>query len=68
MSFQDQTPHVELPATAEEIHEHSLVKERENGFVINCERCGCVSSLVRRDHDNIARCNDCYTNEFKQRI
>lgn len=37
-----------------------------NRWPINCARCGCVSSTVRRDHDNVARCNTCYSEEYKQ--
>jgi hypothetical protein len=31
---------------------------------IHCQRCGCVSSTVRRDHDNVARCATCYRDEY----
>jgi hypothetical protein len=43
-----------------------LVEPDKPGFEIHCERCGCVSSTVRRDHDNVARCDACYREEFKR--
>ena len=39
--------------------------ERELGQPIHCARCGAVSSTVRRDHDNVARCDVCYSTEYK---
>jgi hypothetical protein len=33
--------------------------ERLLGQPIHCEICGCVSSTVRRDEDNVARCDVC---------
>ncbi|HTU61306.1 MAG TPA: hypothetical protein VMF89_22780 [Polyangiales bacterium] len=41
--------------------------ERELGQPIHCARCGAVSSSVRRDHDNVARCDVCYRGEFEAR-
>lgn len=34
------------------------------GVDIHCARCGCVSSSVRRDHDNLWRCDACYAVEY----
>lgn len=35
-------------------------------WTIHCAVCGCVSSTVRRDHDNVARCDVCYSERYKQ--
>jgi hypothetical protein len=45
---------------AAQLHKDSIERERINGYVIHCERCGCVSSTVRRDRDAVARCAACY--------
>jgi hypothetical protein len=52
------------PACGAEAGEGTAGAVLLDGPVIHCARCGCVSSSVRRDHDNVARCATCYREEF----